>query len=67
MRIGSSPGHTDSFREGDVAWRNEELGADLGADLFERGIELAQGEIAGSAENDEVTGCHGVRGRHEIS
>ena len=34
---------------------------------IERRKQFPDGEIAGSAENDEVTGCHGGRGRHEIS
>jgi hypothetical protein len=34
---------------------------------IEGGQKLTDGEIAGSAKYNEVTGCHGVRGRHEIS
>ena len=33
----------------------------------EGGQQFTDGEVAGSAKNNEVTRCHGGRGRHEIS
>ena len=43
------------------------LGGELAVTVaqIERGQEFADGEIAGSAEYDEIARCHGGRGRHE--
>ena len=48
-------------RRGDDAGFGGEL--PVAVAQIERGQQFAYGEIAGSAEYNEVTGCHGVRGR----
>ncbi len=56
-------GHVEAgARRGDDAGICGELAITVAQ--VEGGKKLADGEIAGSAENNEVTRCHGVRGRH---